>query len=88
MDKDFMVCTDSSNQGLGSFIMQEGGVIYYASHKLNPHEEQYATHDIELEEVLPTLKLWRHYLAGRISTLKIDHQSFKYIFTQRDLNAR
>ena len=39
MDKDFMVCTDASKQGLGAVMMQEGGVIAYASRKLKPHEE-------------------------------------------------
>ena len=68
--------------------MQEGWVIYYASHKLKPHEEQYATHDLELVVVILALKLWRHYLVGKSFTLKTDHQSLQYIFTQRDLNAR
>ena len=68
--------------------MQEGGVIAYASHKLKPHEEQYATHDLELAAIMLALKLWRHYLVGRSFTLKTNHQSLQYIFTQRDLNAR
>ena len=68
--------------------MQEDGVIAYASRKLKPHEEQYATHDLELAAVMLALKLWRHYLVGRSFTLKTDHQSLQYIFTQRDLNAR
>ena len=88
MDKDFMVCTDASKQGLGAVLMQEGGVIAYASRKLKPHEEKYATHDLELAVVMLALKLWRHYLVGRSFTLKIDHQSLQYIFTQRDINAR
>ena len=74
MDKDFMVCTDASKQGLGAVLMQEGGIIAYASCKLKPHEEQYATHDLELAAVMLALKLWRHYLVGRSFTLKTDHQ--------------
>ena len=68
--------------------MQEDGVIAYASHKLKPHEENYATHDLELAAVMLPLKFWRHYLVGRSFTLKTDHQSLQYIFTQRDLKAR
>jgi hypothetical protein len=34
------------------------------------------------------LKLWRHYLVGRNFELKMDHQSLKHLFTQRDLNSR
>jgi hypothetical protein len=63
--KDFTVCTDASKQGLGGgVLMQDGGVIAYASRKLKKHEESYATHDLELAAVMPALKLWRHYLVG------------------------
>ena len=55
---------------------------------MKPHEEQYATDDLELAAVMLALKLRRHYLVGRSFTLKTDHQSLQYIFTQRDLNAR
>ena len=88
MEKEFTVCTDASRQGLGAVLMQEGGVIAYASRKLKPHEENYPTHDLELAAVMLALKLWRHYLVGRSFELKSDHQSLRYIFTQRDLNAR
>lgn len=68
--------------------MQEGEVIAYSSRKLKKHEELYATHDLELAAVVFALKLWRHYLVGRIFELRIDHQSLEHLFTQRDLNAR
>ena len=38
MDKDFLVCTDASKEGLGGVLMQEGRVIAYSSRKLRPHE--------------------------------------------------
>jgi hypothetical protein len=65
-----------------------GGVIAYASRKLKKHEELYATHDLELASIILSLKLWRHYLVGRNFELKIDHQSLKHLFTQRDMNVR
>jgi hypothetical protein len=68
--------------------MQDGGVIVYVSTKLKQHEELYATHDLELANVILALKFWRHYLVGRNFELKIDHESLKHLFTQRDLNAR
>jgi hypothetical protein len=64
MEKNFIVCTDASKQGLGAVLMQDGGVISYASRKLKKHEEIYATHDLELAAVMLALKLWRCYLVG------------------------
>jgi hypothetical protein len=64
MEKDFTICTDASKQGLGAVLMQDGGVIAYASRKLKKHEELYMNHDLELAAVMLALKLWRHYLVG------------------------
>jgi hypothetical protein len=63
MKKDFTVCMDASKKGLGAMLMQDGGVIVYASRMLKKHEEIYATHDLELAAVMLALKLWRHYLV-------------------------
>jgi hypothetical protein len=45
-------------------LMQDGGVIAYASSKLKKHEDLYFTHDLELAAVMLALKIWRHYLLG------------------------
>jgi hypothetical protein len=87
IEKDFTVCMDASKQGLGAMLLQDGGVIAYASRKLKKHEELYATHDLELAAVMLALKIWRHYLVGLNFELKMDHQSLKHLFTQRDLNV-
>ena len=84
----FVVCTDASAQGLGAVLMQNGKVVAYASRQLRPHEENYPTHDLELAAVVFALKLWRHYLYGETFEIFTDHQSLKYIFTQKDLNLR
>jgi hypothetical protein len=64
MDADFLVCTDASKEGLGEVLMQDGRVITYISRKLRRHEENYATHDLELLAIVYALKVWRHYLVG------------------------
>jgi hypothetical protein len=88
MDDDFLVCTDTSKEGLGGVLMQYGRVITYISIKLRRHEENYATHDLELLAIVYTLRVWRHYLIGWKFELKTDHCGLQHIFTQRDLNAR
>ena len=44
-NKDFVVCTEACNEGLGGVLMQEGHVIAYESRKLKIHEKNYATYD-------------------------------------------
>jgi hypothetical protein len=87
MDTDFLVCTDTSKEGLGGVFMQDRRVIAYISRKLRRHEENYMTHDLELLPIVYALKVWRHYLVGQKFELKTDHCGLQHIFTQSDLNA-
>jgi hypothetical protein len=86
LTKKFDIYCDTSHQGLGCVLMQEGQVVCYASHQLRKHEENYPTHDLEQAAVVHALKIWRHYLIRHRCEIYIDHKSLKYIFTQNDLN--
>jgi hypothetical protein len=88
IEKSFSIYCDASGQGLGCVLMQDGHVIAYASRQLRKHEEKYPTHDLELAAVVHALKIWIHYIIGKRSEVYSDHKSFKYIFTQLDLNLR
>ena len=44
--KDFVMCTDACNEGLGIVLLQENFVVAYGSRKLIEHEKNYATHDL------------------------------------------
>ncbi|GKA26867.1 putative reverse transcriptase domain-containing protein [Tanacetum coccineum] len=85
---DFVVYCDASHQGLGAVLMQREKVIAYASRQLKPNEENYTTHDLELEAVVFALKIWRHYLYGTKCTVFTDHKSFQHILDQKELNMR
>ena len=63
-------------------------MIAYASRALRRHEENYATHDLELVAVVHALKIWCHYLLSNPIYIYSDHKSLKYIFTQSELNLR
>jgi hypothetical protein len=84
----FDIYCDTSHQGLGCVLMQEGQVVCYASRQLKKHEENYPTHDLELAAMVHALKIWRHYLIRHRCEIYSDHKSLKYIFTQNDLNLR
>jgi hypothetical protein len=81
MEKSFSIYCDASGQGLGCVLIQDGHVVAYASRQLRKHEVHYLTHDLELAVVIHTLKIWRHYLMGKIYELYTDHKRLKYIFT-------
>ncbi|KAL5838121.1 hypothetical protein ACOSQ3_015290 [Xanthoceras sorbifolium] len=62
--KDYVIYSDTSHQGLGCVLMQEGKVVAYASRQLKTHELNYPIHDLELAAIVFALKIWRHYLYG------------------------
>ena len=86
--KEYVIFSDTSLNGLGCVIMQEGKVVAYASRKLKPHEKNYPTHDLELAAIVFVLKILRHYLYGEKCLIYTDHKSLKYLPSQRDLNLR
>ena len=86
--KDFVVCTNACNQGLGGALMQDNHVVCYESRKLKEHEKNYATHDLQLAAIVHSLKMWMHYLMGRKFELRTDHYVLKYLFDHPTLNAR
>ena len=57
-NKDFVVCTNACNDGLGSVLTQDGHVIAYESRKLKIHENNYGTYDLELAAIIHALKMW------------------------------
>jgi hypothetical protein len=85
--KYFVVCTDACKEGLGGVLIQENYVVGYESRKLKEHENNYATHDLELASIIHALKMWRLYLIGRRFLLMSDNIGLKYLFDQQNLNA-
>ena len=63
-------------------------MISYASRQLKEHDKNYPTHDLELAAIVYALKIWRHYLYGERFKVHTDHQSLKYLFSQKELNLR
>jgi hypothetical protein len=73
LQKGFNIYCDACGQGLGWALMQERHVIAYASRQLWKHELNYPTHDLELADVVHTLKIWRHYIMGTKCQVYTDH---------------
>jgi len=62
-------------------------VVFYELRKLNEHEKNHVTHDLELAVIIHTLNMWRHYLLGRRFVLMSYHSGMKYLFYQPNLNS-
>ena len=87
-NKDFVVCTDACNEGLGGVLTHECHVIDYESRKLKTHENNRATYDLELVSIIHALKMWCQHLIGKIFLLMYDNIRLQYFFDQQNLNAR
>jgi hypothetical protein len=83
-----VLCTNACKEGLVGVLTQNGHVISYESKKLEEHERNYVTHDLELATIVHALKMWRYYLMGKIFELRTDHSDLKYLFEHPTLNAR
>jgi len=86
--KEYTIYNDASKNGLGCVLMQEDNVVAYASQQLKPYEKNYPTYDLELAAVVFALKIWRYYFYGVLCKIYTNHQSLKFIFTQKELNLR
>ncbi|GJS98832.1 putative reverse transcriptase domain-containing protein [Tanacetum coccineum] len=75
-------------KGVGAVLMQKEKVIAYASRQLKIHEKNYTTHELELGDVVFTLKMWKHYLYGMKCVVFTDHKSLQHILDQKELNMR
>ena len=53
----YIVYCDALKDGLGCVLMQSGKVVAYGSQRLKNHEQDYPTHDVELEVVDFALKI-------------------------------
>ena len=81
-DKEFVVCTYSCSRGLTGVLMQEGKVVCYESQKLNDHEQNYPTHNLELEVIIHALNMWKQYLLGSRFVLMGNHSGLRYLLTR------
>src|SRR5437588_1661646 len=87
-EKPYMVTTDASDQAVRGVFSQERHPIAYMSRKLNPAEQNYATHEKETLTIVEALREWKHYLEGNHFKVIMDHLSLKYLHTQLTLSKR
>ncbi|XP_038704723.1 uncharacterized protein LOC120000670 [Tripterygium wilfordii] len=86
--KVFEVACDASIAGIGGVLSQEGHPIAFYSEKLTDTRRRYSTYELEFYALVQTLRHWRPYLLHKEFILFTDHDSLKYIPTQKTLSPK
>jgi hypothetical protein len=82
----------SSHEAIGAVLMQDDGQgphpIKYYSHKMSPAETCYPTREQELLAIKEAFEHWQRYLLAARFEVHSDHESFKYLQTQKNLKGK
>ena len=88
----YRIVTDTSDFAIGAILLQDqrNGFqpIAYESRKLHPAELRRSVYQKEMLAVLHSLKAWRCYVDGRPVELVTDHESLKWLLTQKELDRQ
>ncbi|GBM26318.1 Retrovirus-related Pol polyprotein from transposon 297 [Araneus ventricosus] len=87
-DKDFILDTDASNEGIGAVLSQNTGneerVIAYFSKSLGKPERNYCVTRKELLAIVKSIEHFHHYLYGRKFPLRTDHASLRWLLNFKE----
>ncbi|GBM02206.1 Retrovirus-related Pol polyprotein from transposon 297 [Araneus ventricosus] len=87
-DKNFILDTDASNEGIEAVLSQKIGneecVIAYFSKSLGKPERNYCVTRKELLAIVKSIEHFHHYLYGRKFLLRTDHASLRWLLNFRE----
>ena len=78
-DKDLVLQVDSSKDGLGAALLQDGHPLEFASRSLKPAERKWAQIEKEALAVLYGLERFDQYTYGRPVIVENDHKPLETI---------
>ena len=84
----FILDTDASDTAIGAELLQiqngEEKVVAYSSYTLTPEQKKYCTTRKELLSIVRFTRQFRHYLLGRVFTVRTDHSSLTWLLKFKD----
>ena len=91
-NKQFILRTDASNDGMGAVLLQEHDSILkpvcYGSKKFNDHERKYAVVEKECYAIVWAVRKFKEYLYGKEFILQTDHMPLAYLKNMKNQNDR
>lgn len=89
--KDFFICTDASDIGVGGVLCQESEnslmPVAYMSVKLNQYQKKYSVIEKEALAIIKCIEKFEPYIV-KGTTIYTDHNPLKFVETMKTKNAR
>ena len=82
-EKDSVIQSDASLNGIGCLLMQDGKPVCYASRLLSDTESRYSNIQRELLAACWSLERFSHYVFSKQVVVKTDHKPLERIWKKR-----
>ena len=82
-DVPFEVETDASEVAIAATLNQAGHPVAFFSRMLQGPETRFPSIQKEPQDIIESIRHWKHYLTGTHFSRKTDQKSVSYMFDQR-----
>ena len=82
-NKQFIIETDASENGVGDVLMQEQHPVAYMSKALGARNRALSIYEKECLAILLAIEKWRSYIQHQTFIIRTDHQSLQHLTEQR-----
>ena len=85
LENPFEIETDASDYAMGAVLMQYSKPICYHSKTFISAVVNHPTYDKKLYALVQSVKKWKHYLMGKETIIRTDHQPLQRLHSQTKL---